>query len=175
MESAKGKNSTHHESEMSQSNDQYDDGLNHHGDLIIQGWQKSAEAQLDRIKESLEKVITDQGSLAEEFERISYQNIHKKLTLPGDRHIIDPGERVTMAFKFQNRPRSVLRLYLCLIGEQLVSDRAYAGLYYQFGRQIAILTEDVNCDLQTANMRFEAWFEKQMDSIHQDWLNQASG
>ena len=173
MEKDKGNNSMHQESEISHLKEKHNAGLIHHGNFLIQGWQKSAEDQLDRIKESLEKIVTEKGSLAEAFEIVSYQDIHKKLTLSDDRHIIDAGERVTIAFKFQNRPRSVLRLYFCLIGENHAPDRVYAGLYYQFGRQIAVLTEDVNCDLQIANGRFEAWFSKLMDGIYKDWLNQA--
>lgn len=151
---------------------QNDQELFNHTNLIIQAWQESAEDLLRKHQESLALITTDQGSLGDEFEFVPYQSIHKNLRLPDDMQMIPGGERVTVAINFQNRTLGVLRLYLCSIGAQNISEKVYAALHYQFGRQIGFMIEDVDVDLQTAKIKFNDWFAAHMDAMIKTWLDQ---
>lgn len=151
---------------------QNDQAVINNTNLIIQAWQESAEDLLRKHQESLAQILTDKGTLGDEFEFLAYQSIHKNLRLPDDLQMIAGGERVTVAINFQNRTRGVLRLYLCSIGAHQTPEKIYAALHYQFGRQIAFIAEDVNVDLQTAKLRFSEWFATHMDAMIKTWLDQ---
>ena len=150
---------------------QRDQDLINHTNLVIQAWQESAKDLLRKHQESLAQIPTDKGSLGDEFEFIPYHSIHKNLRLPDDLQMIPGGERVTVAINFQNRTRGVLRLYLCSIGAHQTPEKIYAGLQYQFGREIGSMMEDVDVDLQAAKTKFYDWFAAQMDAVIKAWLD----
>lgn len=161
-----------HQSDLDESHQQHNGSLLSQANLIIGAWQQSAEDVLKNYQDSLGKVHTEKGSLADEFEFLSYQSIQKNLKLPEELCIVDESARITVAINFQNKPRNVLRLYLCVIGEVQTPKWIYAELQYQFGWQIAFMQEDLNCDVPTANLRFKAWFSQVMDAMFKGWLNQ---
>lgn len=161
----------HHPIDIGETPHQQRARLLNQANEIICEWQESAEEILKKYQESLTKIHTETGSLADDFEFLSYQSIQKKLKLPGEMYIVEDGARVTVAIQFQNKPRNVLRLYLCVIGEVHTPKWLYAELQYQFGRQIAVLQEGLNGNLQEANTQFEAWFSQVMDTMFKDWLD----
>ena len=161
----------HHQSDVGETPQQQDADLLSQANRIIADWQHSAEDILKNYYESLGLIYTEKGKLADEFAYLSYPSIRKKLKLPGDLCIVDEGARATVAIQFQNKPRNVLRFYLCVIGEVQTPKWLYAELQYQFGRQIAVLQEDLNGDLQEANTRFKAWFSQVMDTMFKGWLD----
>jgi len=138
---------------------------------IITDWQHIAEDILKNYYESLGLIHTEKGNLSDDFAYLAYPSIQKKLKLPGDLTFVDEGARVTVAIQFQNKPRNILRLYLCVIGEEQTPKWLYAELQYQFGRQIAVLQEDLSGDLKEANSRFKEWFSKEMDTMFKGWLD----
>ena len=146
-------------------------GLLSQANRIIGEWQEVSLGILKKYHDSLGLIHTEKGTLADDFAFLAYPSIQKKLKLPGDMTIIEEGARVTVAIQFQNKPRNVLRLYLCVTGEAQIPQGLYAELQYQFGRQIAVLQEDLHGDLQEANIRFEAWFSQVMDTIFKGWLD----
>jgi Fic family protein len=166
------KGSVQEGAKMSYLETQPDQALINHTNLIIQAWQETAEDLLNKYQASLAQVPTDKGSLGDEFEFVSYQSIHKNLRLPDDWQMIPGGARVTVAINFQNRTLGVLRLYLCSIGAHQTPEKLYAALHYQFGRQIGSIMEDVDVDLQSAQLRFREWFVTQMDAMVKTWLDQ---
>jgi len=170
MDKDRMKNTNPHELEIHEPNFQPDDLIINQVNLIVREWKESAEDLLRKHQESLAQISTEKGSLRDEFEFVPYQSIHKNLRLPNDMQMIPGGERVTVAINFQNRTLGVLRLYLCSIGAHQTPEKIYAGLQYQFGRQIGSMMEDVDVDLQTAQTKFNDWFAAQMDAMIKTWL-----
>ena len=161
----------HLQSDVGEISQEQAAGLLSQANRIIAAWQQSAEDILKNYYNSLGLIHTEKGTLADDFEFLTYPSIRKNLKLPGDLSIVDEGARVTIAIQLQNKPRNILRLYLCVIGDVRTPKWLYAELQYQFGRQIAVLQEDINIDLQEANTRFKAWFSQVMDTMFKDWLD----
>ena len=165
-----------HQTAGENSSQNGDTALINQANSIIAEWQDCAEKILKKYEESLSLIHTEQGTLpvktaADDFTYLAYPSIQKKLKLPGDLSFIDEGARVTVAIQFQNKPRNVLRLYLCVIGKVQTPQWLYAELQYQFGRPIAVLQEDLNGELTTVNTRFKDWFSQIMETMFKSWLD----
>lgn len=171
METNQTKDTHHQKTDIDETDLQHDGAIVNQANLIIREWQDCSEEILKRYQDSLGLIHTETGSLADEFDFLSYPSIHKNLKLPGELRIVDGSDRVTVAIQFQKKPRNVLRLYLCQIGETDGPKSIYAALHYQFGRQIALMSEDPDCDAQAAKLRFNEWFSQLMDTLFKGWLD----
>ena len=161
----------HNQANVDETHQQQNDSLLSQANQIICEWQETAEEILNKYRDSLGLIHTDTGTLADDFDFLSYPSIQKNLKLPEELRIVDGSDRVTVAIQFQKKPRNVLRLYLCIIGEAQTPKWLYAELQYQFGRKIAVMKEDVDCDVQTAKLRFNEWFAQLMDTMFKSWLD----